>query len=139
MGVDTSSSVNVDNKKKEFFILGKGLTQGIGEHSLTSEKKMYSINFTVTRKTFCLNLRYSGANSYLFVNGTEIHKFKAKDSEIVATPLCLGNISKDWSVDNMKRTGVNGYVYDVSVNYDAIAVDDILEIHNYLMKKNDIV
>ena len=39
----------------------------------------------------------------------------------------------------MKRTGVNGYVYDVSVNYDAIAVDDILEIHNYLMKKNDIV
>ena len=69
--------MNVDNKKKEFFILGKGLTQGIGEHSLTSEKKMYSINFTVTRKTFCLNLRYSGANSYLFVNGTEIHKFKA--------------------------------------------------------------
>ena len=39
----------------------------------------------------------------------------------------------------MKGTGVNGYVYDVSVNYDAIAVDDILEIHNYLMKKNDIV
>ena len=87
----------------------------------------------------CLSLRYNGANNYLFANGKEIHKFKAKDSEIVATPLCLGNISKDWSVDNMKKTGFNGYVYDFSVDYDAIAVDDILDIHNYLMKKNDIV
>ena len=70
---------------------------------------MYSINFTVTRKTFCLSLHYNRANSYLFVNGTEVYKFKAKDAEIVATPLCLGNISKDWSVDNMKKTGLNGY------------------------------
>ena len=67
---------------------------------------MYSINFTVTKKTFCLSLHYNGANSYLFVN-SEIYKFKA-DSEIVATPLCLGNISKDWSVDTMKKTGFNG-------------------------------
>ena len=87
----------------------------------------------------CLSLYYASANSYLFVNGKEIHKFKAKDSEIVATPLCLGNISKDWSIDNMKNTGLNGYVYDFSVDYDAIAVDDILGIDNYLMKKNDIV
>ena len=65
--------------------------------------------------------------------------FKAKDSETVATPLCLGNISKDWSVDNIKKTGLNGYVYGFSVDYDAIAVDDILDIRNYLMKKNDIV
>ena len=65
---------------------------------------MFSINFTVTKKKiFCLSLHYNVANSYLFVNGTEIIKFKGKDSEIVATPLCLGNISKDWSVDNMKK------------------------------------
>ena len=96
---------------------------------------MYSINFTVTKKKFCLSLHYNGANSYLFVNGTEIYKFKAKDSEIVATPLCIGNISKDWSVDSMKKTGFNGYVHDFSVNYDAIAVVDIADIHNYLMKK----
>ena len=64
---------------------------------------MYSINFTVTGKKFCLCLHYNGANSYLFVNGTEIIKFKGKGSEIVATPLCLGNISKDWVVDNMKK------------------------------------
>ena len=77
---------------------------------------MYSINFTVTRKKNFLTLIYNGANSYLFVNGTEVYKFKAKDSEIAASPLCLGNISKDWPVDNIKRTGFNGYVYDFSVD-----------------------
>ena len=132
-----SASVHVDNKKKNILIIGIGPTQGLGEHSLTAEK-MYSIDFTVTRNKLCLSLHYNGANSYLFVNGIEIIKFKAKDSEIVATPLCLGNISKGWSVDNMKRTGFNGYVYDFSVDYDAIAVDDILDIHKYLMKKNNI-
>ena len=64
---------------------------------------MYSINFTKKNTKFCLSLHYNGANSYLFVNGTEIYKFKAKDSEIVPSPLCLGNISKDWPVDNMKK------------------------------------
>ena len=136
-GVDMSSSVHIDNKKKDILVLGKGPTQGL-EHTLTAEK-MYSINFTVTKKKFCLSLHYNGANSYLFVNRTEIYKFKAKDSEIVAAPLCLGNISKDWSVDNMKKTGFNGYVYDFSVDYDATDVDDIVDIHKYLMKKNDIV
>ena len=67
---------------------------------------MYSINFTEKNKKFCLSLHYNGANSYLFVNGKEIIKFKAKDSEIVASPLCLGNISKDWSKDNMKKQGL---------------------------------
>ena len=84
-------------------------------------------------------MHYNGPNSYLFGNGKEVHKFKAKDSEIVATPLCLGNISKDWWVDNMKKTELNGYFYDFNVDYDAIAVDDILDIQNYLMKKNNIV
>ena len=94
-GADNSSSVHVDNKKNDVLIIGKGSTQGL-QHILTAEK-MYSINFAVTRKRFCLSLHYNGANSYLFVNGTEIIKFKAKDSEIVATPLCLGNVSKDWT------------------------------------------
>ena len=133
---DMSSSAHIDNKKKTS-VLGKGLTQGL-EHMLTAEK-MYSINFTVTKKKFCFSLHYNGANTYLFVNGKEIHKFKAKDSEIVATPLCLGNISKDWSVDNMKKTGFNDYVYHFSEDYDAIAIDDFRDIHKYLMKENIIV
>ena len=84
-------------------------------------------------------MHYNGSNSYLFVNSTEIIKFKAKAFNIIATPLCLGNISKEWLVDNMKDTGLNGYVYDFSVDYDAIAVDDIKDIHKYLMKKNNII
>ena len=71
----------------------------------------------------------------MFVNGKEIHEFNVKDSEIVATPLCLVNILKDWSVHNMKKTGLNGHVYGLSVDYDAIAVKDILSIHNYFMKR----
>ena len=78
--------------------------QGL-EHTLTAEK-MYSINFTVTKRKLCLSLHYNGANSYLFVHGIEIYKFKAKNSEIAATPLCLGNIPKDWSVVNMKKNRV---------------------------------
>ena len=73
------------------------------------------------------------------VNSTEIIKFKAKDSNIIATPLCLGNNSNNWSVDNMEDTGLNGYFYDFSVDYDATDVDDIKDIHKYLMKKNVIV
>ena len=73
----------------------------------------------------------------MFVNGTEIHKFKAKDSEIVAAPLCLGNVSKDWSVYNVKRTGFNGYVYNFSVVYFSNA--NILDIHKYLMKENNTI
>ena len=96
-----SSSIHIDNKKKDVLVLGRGPTQGL-ESTLTAQK-MYSINYTVTKKKFCLSLHYNGANSYLFVNGREIIKFKAKDSEIVASPLCLGNISKDWSTDNMKK------------------------------------
>ena len=100
---------------------------------------MYSINFTENNKRFVWSLHYNGANSYLFVNATEIHKFKAKYSEIAATSLCLGSISKDFSVDNMKKTGLNGYVYDFSVDYDAIANDKILDINKYLMGKNGMV
>ena len=85
---------------------------------------MCSINFTGKNKFF-LSLHYNGANSYLFVNGTEIYKFKAKDSEIVASLLCLGNISKDWSTDNMKKTGLNGYVYEFSVDYRDMSQLDI--------------
>ena len=85
-----SFSAHIDNNKKDILVLGIGPTQGL-EHTLTAEK-MYWINFTVTKKKFCLSLHYNGVNSYLFVNGTETYKFKAKDSETVANPLCLGNI-----------------------------------------------
>ena len=84
-------------------------------------------------------MHYNGANSYLFVNDTEIIKFKAKDSEIHAYSFCLRKISKGWSHDNKKKTGFNGYIYDFITDYNAITVTDIKDIHKYLMKKNGIV
>ena len=84
-------------------------------------------------------MHYNGANNYLFVNGTKMYKFKAEDSKIVASSLCLGNISKDLSVDNMKRTGFTGYVYDFIVGYDDIGIDDIKNSHKYLMEEKDLV
>ena len=132
-----SSSPQIDNKKKDILILGRGPTQGL-EHTLNAEKCILLI-LQWQESYFSLSLHYNGANSYLFINGTEIYKFKAKDFEIAARPLCLGNISKDWSTDNMKTTGFNRCIYDFSVDYDATDVDDIKDIHKYLMKKNGIV
>ena len=96
---------------------------------------MYSPNFTVTNKTFVLSLHYNGDDSYLFVNGKEVIKFKTKDSEIKPYPLCLGNTSKHFSLINAQKTGLHGYVYDFSVDYWTIRNDKILDIHKYLMKK----
>ena len=79
-----SSSVHVNNRTKNILVLGKEYAE-----------KLYSINFNKTNTKFCLSFHYHGANSYLFVNDTEIIKFKAQDSNIVTNPLCLGNISKD--------------------------------------------
>ena len=86
-----------------------------------------------------MSLHYIEANSYLFVNGIEIYEFKAKDSETVASPLYLGKNLKNWTVDNMKKTRLNGYFYDFSADYDDITVDDILDIHKYLPKKNKMI
>ena len=97
-----SSSAHANNKKNNILVLAKHFVQGINGTIIYAEK-LHKINFTEKNKKFCLSLHYNGANSYLFVNGTEIHKFKAKNSEIVANPLCLGNISKDFSVGNMKK------------------------------------
>ena len=86
-GADMSSPVHVCNKK----IIGKGPTEGLDNAILTVDAK-YCIDFTEQQKKFCLSLNYNGVNSYIFVNGVEIYKFKAKDFEINVAPLCLGNI-----------------------------------------------
>ena len=99
---------------------------------------MYSPNFTVTRKKFCLSLLYNGDNICLFVKGTEAYKSKAKDSEIVANPICLGNISEDFSVTNMKKTGFYGSIFHFSVDYKLTQINDILDIHKYLRKRNGV-
>ena len=92
-----SSSVHANNKNKDILILGKGQTKGLDNISLTAEAE-YSINFSRSEREFCLSLHYNGSNSFLFVDATKTHQFKAKNSEIKRYPLCLRNISKDFSV-----------------------------------------
>ena len=100
-------------------------------------EKMCSPNFTVDNKIFCLSLHYNYDNSYLFVNGKEVTKFKANNSELIKYSICLGGLSKDFY--SRKNTGLYGNNYDFSVDYSAISNDKILNIHAYLMKKNGII
>ena len=132
-GADMSSSAHIDNKKRH--ISSRKRTNARIRKYFNCKKNVF-YQFCSNKKEILFKFVFNGVNSYLFVNSKEIVKFKAKDSEIVATPLCLGNISKDCSVDEKTNTVLNGYVCDFSVDYDAISVADILGItHKYLMKK----
>ena len=128
-----SLSVHVDNKEKETLILGEGPTQGLDDTTLTTEVK-YRINFTQSRKRFVLSLHYNGSNTFLFVNATKTYQFKAKTSEIKDYALCLGNISKDFKINN-RKTGLKGVVNFFSIDFNLIDTNDILGSHKYLMKR----
>ena len=140
-----SFSLHVDNKGIVILILGKGSTQELGEHSLNAEKT-YSVNFIDHRKNVVwARVMMMRTVIYLLMVQKlsnlkqKIFCFKFNNfCIIIACPLRLGNISKDWSVDSMKDTGLNGYAHDFSVDYNAIVVDDIKDIYKHLMKKNNI-
>ena len=104
-GDDLSSSVHVDNKVKDILTLSEGPTQRLHDTTLTAEAK-YPINFTQSGKRFVLSLHYNGSNSFLFVNATQVYQFKAKDSAVKDYALCLGNISKDFTINNMKKNRI---------------------------------
>ena len=138
-GADLSNStVHANNKTQSVLVFGHGLIQKINDKTIYAEK-MYSPNFTVDNKIFCLSLHYNGDSSYLFVNGKEVTKFKANNSELIKYRMCLGGLSKDYDRDDRKNTGLYGNVYDFSVGYSAISNDKIIDIHAYLMKKNGII
>ena len=102
LGFDMSLSGHTDNKEKYILILGKDPSQGLDDTTLTTEAQ-YSVNFSRWNKKFCLSLHYTGSNSFSFVNATKIYQFKAKDSETKKYTLCLGNISRDFTANNMKK------------------------------------
>ena len=132
-----SSSVHFNNKGKDILILDKGPAQGLDYFTLTAETQ-YSVNSTRPLKS-CLSLYFNGSNSFLFFNATKICKFKAQDSEIKNYLLCFGNISGDFSANNMKkRTRLNRCVYNFSVDYRAFDASNIIDIHKYLTKKHEI-
>ena len=132
-----SSSVHIDNKKKNILILAKDPTQRLHDTTLSGEAQ-YLTKFSRSNRKSCVSLHYNGSNSFLFVNATKIYQFKAKDSEIKKNPLCLGNISGDRSTNNMKKTGLNRCVYNSSVDYRAFDTSNVINIHKYLMKKHNI-
>ena len=97
-----SSFVHIYNKNKDLIILGEGPTQGLDDTTFTAEA-IYPINFTKQNNRFVLSIHYNGSNSFLFVNTTEIYQFKENNSKIKDYTLCLGNISKDFTINNMKK------------------------------------
>ena len=105
-GVHENSVTRSNNKANNIFIMGDGIVQGINDTSWYAEK-IYSQNFTAVNKKFILSLHYTG-DDYLFVNGKQELKFKAKDNQIVKEILCLGNISDDWTAANTQKTGFWG-------------------------------
>ena len=109
-GADMSSSTHATNKANNILVLGKDFIHGINSTIIYTEK-MYSINFSATGRKFCLSLHHNGDNSYLFVDGKEM----IKDSETVANPLCLGNISNDFFESKLKKTGLYGSIYEFSI------------------------
>ena len=115
----------------------KYVLQKIDDTTIYAEK-MYSPNFTVANKTFCLSLHYNGDDNYLFVNRKEDIKFKAKNQSVVGK-LSLGNISATFNQADRKSTGLYGYIYDFSVDYNAVSNDKVHDIHAYLMRKNPII
>ena len=134
-GVHESSLVHATNKTNNIYVMGDLFVQDINDATLYAEK-VYSQNFTAVNKK--LSLHYNGDNSYLFVNGKEELKFKAKDDQIVKEILCLGDISHDWTAANAKKTGLWGEIYDFAVDYTNASVNDIYNVHRYLMKKHNI-
>ena len=126
----------MENKKKDILVLGQGSTR-LDDLTIAAEAK-YSITFTESRKRFVLSLHNNGRKKFLFVNTTKLYQFKAKDSEIKPCLLCLRNNSKYFSVINLIKAGLNGYLYNFLVDYNISNVDDISNIHKYLMKKYDI-
>ena len=136
-GVPENSSVHANNKANNIYAMGDFIVQGINDTTLYAEK-IYSQNFTAANKKFVLSLHYNGDDSYLFVNGKQELKFKAKDDQIVKEVLCLGNISDDWTTANAQKTGLWGEIYDFAVDYTSTNIGDIYNIHRYLMKKHNI-
>ena len=133
-GADMRSFVHFDNKNKDILFLGEEPIQRFDDTTLTAEAK-YPINFTQSEKRFVFSLHYNGSNSFLFVNATKIYQFIAKDSQVKDYTLCLGNISKDFKIYNMKKkTGLKGSVNFFSLDFSPIDTNDILDIHIYSTK-----
>ena len=134
-----SSSVRATNRANHIYLMGTGLTQGINDTTIYAEKNFYR-NFTDFGKKFLLSLHYNGDNSYLFVNGRQELKFKAKTDQLVKEKLCIGNLSDQWTTSESEKTGVYGKIYDFVEDFERISgVKCIYDMHRYLIIKHNII
>ena len=137
-GADMSFSVHATNRANHIYLMGTGLTQGINDTTIYAEKNFYR-NSTDPGHKFILSLRYDGDNNYLFVNGRQELKFKAKTDQLVKEKLCIGKISDQWTASESEKTRLYGNIYDFVVDYEQIvAVKTIYDMHRYLMTKHNI-
>ena len=137
-GADMSFSVYATNRANHIYLMGTGLTQGINDTTIFAEKNFYR-NFTDFGKKFVLSLHYNGDNGYLFVNGRQELKFKAKTDQLVKEKLCIGNLSDQWTTSESEKTGTYGKIYDFVVDYEQISgVKTIDNMHRYLIIKHNI-
>ena len=137
-GVDESSLVHANNKANNIYVMGDLFVQGINDTTLYVEK-IYSQNFTQPSKKLVLSLHYNYNDSYLFVNGKQELKFKAKDYQFLGEKLCVGNLSNDWTTSESEKTGLYGNIYDFIVDYKKVTgVKAIYDIQRYLMTKHNI-
>ena len=137
-GVDLSLSVHATNRANNIYVMGDGLTQGIHDTTLYVEKNYYR-NFTDPGKKFILSLHFYGDDSYLFINGRQESKVKAKPDHLVKGKLCIGNLSDQWTASESEKRGLYGNIYDFLVDYQAIVgVDPIYDMHRYLLPKHNI-
>ena len=134
-GVDERSLVHANNKVDNIYVMGDFIVQGINDTTLHA-KKTYSQNVTQSSKKFVLSLHCNGDDSYLFVNGKQELKFKAKTDQLVKEKLCIGNLSDQWTANESENTGLYGNIYDFVVDYQSInGVKPIYDMHRYLMTK----
>ena len=137
-GVVMSFSVHATNRANNIYVIGEALVQGINDTTIYAEKNFYR-NFTDPDKKSVLSLHYNGDNSYLFVNGRQELKFKAKNNQIIDERLCLGNLSSEWTTSESEKTGLYGNIYDFVVDYKSInGVKPIYDMHRYLITKHNI-
>ena len=138
-GVDMSFSKHANNKRNNIYVMGKDCVQRINDTTIYAEK-MYYRNFTDPGKKFVLSLHYDGNNSYLYVNGNQELKFKAKTDQLVKQKLCLGNLSDQWTASESEKTGLYGKIYDFVVDYEhVVETTKILDMHRYLITKHSII
>ena len=135
-GVDMSFSKHANNKANNIYVMDKDYIQKINNTTIYAET-IYYRNFTDPGKKFGLSLHYNGNNSYLYVNGNQELKFKAKTDQLVKEKLWL---SDQWTTSESEKTGLHGKNFDFVVDYEQIAgTTKILDMHRHLTNKHSII